>query len=120
MTEVEHHLRYIKAKGAFYPLCSHEIFDHEEWMVLEKYGHWFSGLVNGELTSFTLEQERFIRVFKGGEIAQSFHEKIWFKYLNRIEIEKKYGATMHTVYHLDGDTFYKREDGKKIRNRYNS
>lgn len=45
---------------------------------------------------------------------QTIEEKAWFKYLGRKAVEKKYGDRLKVKYQTEADTFYSREDKKKM------
>lgn len=108
------HLEYISERGLFSLDCSPKIFSHEEIQVIEKWGHWFHALLSGELKPFTGAQVRFIQVMNREVEPQTMEEKAWFKYLGRIAVEKKYGDRLGIKYSAEEDTFYSREDKKKL------
>lgn len=108
------HLEYISEKGLFTLDCSPKIFSSEEIHVIEKWGHWFSALLSGELKPFTEAQTRFLRVMNREVEPKTVEEKAWFKYLGRKAVEKKYGDKLNVKYQTEDDTFYSREDKNKM------
>jgi uncharacterized protein YifE (UPF0438 family) len=108
------HLEYLGHRGLFDINCSTAIFSPEEIQILEKWGHWFTALVAGDLKPFTEDQERFIRVMKREIKPETPHEFAFFKYLGRKAVEKKYGDSLSLKYEAEHDTFYSREDKKKM------
>ncbi len=118
MSSKERHLEYIRQKGSFSIDCSLAIFSSEEIEILEKWGHWFKALVDGELEPFTESQKRFIEVIGGSIDPFSLEEVAWNKYINRKIIEKESGDSLKASYIPENDTFYPREDIDKM-NRIN-
>jgi|GEM_PF-1411308 len=114
MDNRERHKEFIEEKGSFKIDCDLIVFSIEEIEILEKWGHWFESLVSGELTPFTEDQERFIKVISGDMEPFSLEEKAYFKYLGRKNAEKKYGDRLKIRYEATDNTFYSREDRKKI------
>ena len=114
MTIRNNHLSHIKLKGSFNIDCNRIIFSDEEIEILEKWGHWFEGLMSGELTPFTEAQVRFIKVINGESEPFSLEEKAYFKYLGRKSVEMKYGDRLKIRYEVTDDTFYSRDDKKKM------
>jgi uncharacterized protein len=108
------HLEFIAHKGLYDIDCDLKIFSPEEIQLIEKWGHWFMALVSGELKPFTASQERFIKVMKREVDPISLEERAWFKYLGRKAVEKKYGDRLKIRYETENDTFYSREDKKKM------
>jgi uncharacterized protein len=99
------HLEYISQHGLYSIDCNREIFTYEEMRIIQKWGHWFTGLVSGELKPFTDLQERFIKVMNGVLDPSSIEEIAWFKYRGRKAVEKKYGDQLKVQYALENDTF---------------
>ncbi len=58
------HLAYLNQKGTFDLEGDTAIFNNEEIEMLEKWGHWYKGLTDGELIPFTELQNRFVGVMK--------------------------------------------------------
>lgn len=110
------HLDYIQQAGEFKLNCKTDIFSTEELNILRKYGYWFEALVSQKLLPLNKAQERFIEVAKGAKKAESSHEKAWWMYQKRLEIERKLGDRLDNQYTWQsGDTFYNREMAKKMR-----
>ncbi|MBW1612893.1 MAG: DUF413 domain-containing protein [Deltaproteobacteria bacterium] len=118
MNTRKEHIEYIEVRGQFTIDCSTKIFSMEEIEILKKWGHWFTGLVSGELKPISEAQERFIDVINGEKEPFTTEEKTWFKYLGRKAVEKRYGDRLKVSYEAEVDTFYSREDKKKM-NRIN-
>jgi uncharacterized protein YifE (UPF0438 family) len=114
-TEKTTHKKLLKEKGEFKIDCSLAIFSEEEIEILKTFGHWFKALTEGELQPFTDLQKEFLLVARGEKDPVSLHEKAWFRYIRRKQIEKDYGDRLHVQHHLDGDTFYSREQVKQVR-----
>lgn len=68
--------------------CSREIFSEEEIAILEKYGNVFQKLMDGERAPQTDAQHRFIEVVHGLYEPKTTYEKVWGKYLWRLNWEK--------------------------------
>lgn len=113
-TKLEH-LNYVKEKGKFTVDCSHAIFTNEEIEILEKWGNWFMALTEGELEPLTELQTEFIKVAKGLRSPFSIEEKAWFKYQGRKRLEREKGEKFNLHYEPEDDTFYSRNDVKKLR-----
>ncbi len=113
MATKHNHLQYLKEKGRFKVDCGLVIFSREEIEILEKYGHWFQALTNGELQPITELQENFIRVAKGEKKPFSEFEQAWFRYLGRKRIEAQYGDSLNARYEPESDSFYNREMAKQ-------
>jgi uncharacterized protein YifE (UPF0438 family) len=114
MSSKEKHQEFIMQKGPFKIDCNLAIFSNEEIGVLERWGHWFKALVEDELKPFTESQKRFIEVFNGESDPFTLEEIAWFKYQGRKAVEEKYGDRLKVSYEEEVDTFYSREDWKKI------
>lgn len=115
MATKKDHLEYIKSKGKFILKCRHSIFSEEEIALLEKYGHWFQALTDNLLEPFNNEQKQFIEVANRKIKAETFEEKVWFKYLKRKEIEEKHGDILNHKPALEDDTFFSRDMAKSVR-----
>lgn len=109
------HLAYLKWKGTFDLEGDTVILNEEEIEMLEKWGHWYKGLTEGELTPFTELQERFVGVMKGEFQPFSLHELAWFRYLGRKRIKDKLGDRFNPHHHIEDDTFYSRDMYKQNR-----
>jgi uncharacterized protein YifE (UPF0438 family) len=66
---------------------SQEIFDSDELEILRRYGKQFERLMKGEREPQTPEQRRFLKVCKNELEPESSYEKVWWKYLKRLEWE---------------------------------
>lgn len=108
------HLAYLSDKGRFTIDCSHEVFSPEEIFVLEKWGHWFLALASGDLKPFTEAQERFIKETAEKKKTGTVYEIAWRKYRVRKQIEKEKGDRLKVKYTIEDDTFYSRDDKKKL------
>ena len=113
MVTKHEHLQYLKEKGRFTVDCVHVVFSPEEIEILEKYGHWFQALTNGELQPITELQENFIRVAKGEMEPFSEFEHAWFRYLGRKKAKEEWGESFNACYVPESDTFYSRDMVKK-------
>lgn len=80
MTGKGEHLEYISHRGLFHLGCDPTVFTKEEIDIIEKWGHWFTGLTSGELKPITEIQVRFIRVVNGELTAVTPEEVAWLKY----------------------------------------
>ncbi len=67
-------------KGGF-PVPNDPMLDAADRGVLSKFGHWMDALTNGTLQPTTPDQERFLRVHRGDEVASSPFEVAWVKLL---------------------------------------
>ncbi|MBU1014151.1 MAG: DUF413 domain-containing protein [Bacteroidetes bacterium] len=105
----ELHKNYLKQKGRFVVDCNTFIFSIEEIEILERYGHWFKAICNGDLEIFTERQRRFIQAMKGEREPFSPEEVAWHKYLGRKKVEAKYGDKFQYHYVPEEDGFYSRE-----------
>ncbi len=68
--------------------CSKEIFSTEEVSILERYGNQFQQLMDGDRLPMTDAQQRFIEVAHGECGPETIYEKVWWKYLWRLNWEK--------------------------------
>lgn len=109
------HLNYIASKGLFIVDCNKKIFSKEELELLSKYGHWFNALTSGELEPFTNQQMDFIMVARFNKLPITMEEKVWYKYLKRKQLETEDENKLFLQYHIEYDTFYKRDMAKKLR-----
>ncbi|GET22713.1 DUF413 domain-containing protein [Prolixibacter denitrificans] len=115
MTDRRIHNDYISQKGPFVVDCNHAIFTEEELKILERWGHWFQALTDGELAPLTKRQELFVEVANGKRDPVSVEEQAWFKYLGRKRIEQKMGDRLKVSYEYQDDGFYSRADAKELR-----
>tara|TARA_R110001606_G_scaffold152205_1_gene292897 strand:- start:525 stop:890 length:366 start_codon:yes stop_codon:yes gene_type:complete len=114
MKTKEEHIKYLKSKGEFKPICSLAIFSNKEIELLRKFGNWFIGLNNGELEPFNETQKKFIQVFENSLKPETFEEKTWFKYVGRLKLEKEKPEKFKLNYSVKGDDFYSRDDYYKV------
>ncbi|PKP32190.1 MAG: hypothetical protein CVU00_11945 [Bacteroidetes bacterium HGW-Bacteroidetes-17] len=103
------HKNYLKQKGRFVIDCNTVIFSIEEIEILERYGHWFKAICNGDLEIFTERQRRFVQAIKGEREPFSPEEVAWYKYLGRKSVEAKYGDKLQYHYVPEEAGFYSRE-----------
>ena len=66
---------------------SRDIFNPDEVEILERYGAQFGRLMKGERKPETPAQERFIKVCENEVEPETKWEKVWRKYLDRLEWE---------------------------------
>ncbi len=67
---------------------STDIVTHEEIEILRSYGRPFDRLMTGKLQPETEAQRRFVSVCRGEATPETEYEKVWWKYLQRLEWEK--------------------------------
>ena len=75
-------------RASFIFKCSKEIFSKEEVSILERYGNQFQQLMDGDRAPMTDAQERFIEVAHGKCEPETIYEKVWWKYIWRLNWEK--------------------------------
>lgn len=94
-----------------------EIFDPEEIEILEQHGRGFERLMKGELPPKTPERKHFLQVCRRTAEPQTIHERVWRKYLDRLEWESDPAnrAAMGARRHIDEGLAGTREDHKKMR-----
>jgi hypothetical protein len=63
------HLFYIQNRQPFKLKCKTVTFSNDQIEILEKYGHWFQALTEGEIEPITELQHEFIKVAKKRERA---------------------------------------------------
>ena len=92
--------------------CSRAIFSAEEIKILERYGHQFEQLTNGERQPETEAQEQFVEAARGRREAETIYERTWAKYMFRVkwEREPKNRAAMGDRRRMPND----REDWKRM------
>jgi uncharacterized protein YifE (UPF0438 family) len=64
-----------------------EVFSPEEIQILERHGRGLERLMKGELPVNTVDREHFIQVCAKRAQPQTIYEKVWRKYLDRLEWE---------------------------------
>jgi len=109
------HLRYIKEHGNYIVDCNRNIFSESELELLKKYGHWYKALQETTLLPLNEKHKHFIEVanFKTEPISE--HEKAWWKYLKRKEIETNCKDSLNKQYYANQDQFYNRDMHKQLR-----
>jgi uncharacterized protein YifE (UPF0438 family) len=118
MSTRQDHQNYIKAKGTFTIDCNRCIFSKEETEILEKWGHWFQALADGELDPLNEDQDHFVQVARMEAQPVTEFEHAWFKYTNRKRIEAKNPERFEKKdYHAATDPFYSREQAKQMKRR---
>ncbi len=76
-------------RGLFDIRCSRAIFTDNEIEILERYGRQFEHLISGVRTPETGAQKRFVEVSRGKREPDTEYERVWWKYLKRVEWEKE-------------------------------
>ncbi len=61
-----------------------EIFSRDELEALRHFGRALQRLMNGQRRPETPAQHRFVKVCRGEASPESFYEKLWKKYLDRL------------------------------------
>ncbi|EFX90972.1 hypothetical protein HMPREF0027_2011 [Actinobacillus ureae ATCC 25976] len=72
--------RYFDDKNYPRGFARHGDYTIRESQTLEQFGQACLALETGERSPVTAEEERFVAVMKGDEIAESIIEKSWLKY----------------------------------------
>lgn len=72
--------RYFDDKNYPRGFARHGDYTIRESQTLEQFGQACLALETGERSPVTAEEERFVAVMKGDEIAESIVEKSWLKY----------------------------------------
>jgi len=108
------HHSYLRQKGLFTIDCSVKIFTAVEIETLNKYGHWFMGLSNGDLEPFTKEQKDFTKIFMNNLLPETEYQKLWFKYLGRKQLELENPEKFKLDYQFKEEGFHTREDYFKL------
>ena len=93
--------------------CSRTPFSVHEVNILRRYGREFERLSNGERPPATAAQERFVDVSLGRHPPETVYERVWTKYLKRLDWEKDPAnrVTMGERRWMPND----REDWKRMR-----
>ena len=68
--------------------CSREIFSEEEITILKRYGKQLQLLADGVGTPRAKAQQRFAHVARGLVEPETIYEKVWCKYLWRLNWER--------------------------------
>ena len=76
-----------KPPPRFAILCSRATFSEDEIRTLERYGCRFEDLIAGRRPCRTPAQQRFVEVAKGQRDPETYYERLWRKYLVRLERE---------------------------------
>lgn len=113
MNSKEKHLSFIRIKEPFKLKCRTVTFNTDQIEILEKYGHWFQALTDGEIEPITAMQKEFIKVAKKEKDPISTFEWAWFKYLFRLEYESENKHIVEGDYRLEEDSFYNRDMAKQ-------
>jgi uncharacterized protein YifE (UPF0438 family) len=69
--------------------CDPKIFTSAEQQTLRELGNWFTALVEGKISPVTDAQRHFIQVSNGTAEPTTDFEKLWWRYKQRIELEKE-------------------------------
>ena len=101
------------ASDLFTLRCSEAPFSEDELDILRRYGTKFERLSNGERSPATEAQEQFVDVARGKRPPETVYERIWTKYIMRLEWESDPAnrATMGPRRRILDD----REDWKRMR-----
>lgn len=108
----ELHKNYIRYKGRFEIDCNTIIFSSEEIEMLEKWGHWYHALCNGDVELYSEKQRRFAQTANGEREPFSIEEQVWNKYLGRKKVEAKLGDKLEYNYVPEADNFFSRDLNK--------
>lgn len=108
----ELHKNYIRSKGRFEIDCNTVIFSSEEIGMLEKWGHWYRALCNGDVELYSEKQRRIVQTANGDREPFSIEEQVWNKYLGRKKVEAKYGDKLEYNYVPEADNFFSRDLNK--------
>jgi len=111
-TEIEKHKEYLR--HSFQIICSHRIVNAEEIEILHTYGAWMEALYLEKIKPITEKQKAFLKQIEKGTSPEATIGKAWFKYINRVEIEKKNGGLLKNQYAWIENSFYTREDYNKV------
>jgi uncharacterized protein len=79
-----------KDTGPFEMRCDKSVFDLDETAMLEKHGRALQQLMEGTRAPSTPLQKHFVFVCKGKGKAVTVFEKVWLKYLQRVEYEVRH------------------------------
>lgn len=95
------------------------IFNSKEIEILENYGMQFECLMKGDRAPQTPAQERFIRVCRDEIEPETKYEKVWWKYIKRLQWESDPGnrTAMGPPRKLPESFGGNREDWKTMRRR---
>ena len=93
--------------------CSREVFSEAEIETLERYGRQFADLTAGRRPPETPAQQRFVEAAKGQRAPETCYERVWCKYLERLEWQRdpRNRAAMGPPREVRDD----REDWKRMR-----
>ncbi len=100
------HINYLKQKGRFTIDCNSSIFSTEEIEIVQRYGHWFKAICDGDLEIITERQRRFVQAMKGEREPFSPEEVAWHKFLGRKKVEAKYGDKDEYDYMPEEEGYY--------------
>ena len=93
--------------------CSKAPFSEDELGILRRYGRELERLASGERPPATAAQERFVDAVRGRRPPETVYERVWTKYLTRLEWERDPAnrAAMGPRRRMPDD----REDWKRMR-----
>ena len=78
--------------------CSKAPFCEEELDILRQYGAAFERLSNGERAPATVAQEQFVDAARRKRLPETVYERVWTKYLRRLEWDKTPITTQHAPF----------------------
>ena len=88
---VEEEHKYVESlqSGGFRIDCNRSIFSNEEIDVLTKKGDWIFALINKRIVPQNEEDKRLLAVHNDEIEPETFLEKVWYKYKERIKFENE-------------------------------
>jgi uncharacterized protein YifE (UPF0438 family) len=90
-----------KLREPFTPACNTQVFSEAELELLERYGAWLGALMRGEIEPESERQRRFLLVCNGEIPPSGEVQKVWCKYLYRMQWEKANKEYMGTEQKAD-------------------
>ena len=104
------------ASDPFNIRCSEAPFSEAELDILRRYGRELERLASGERAPATAAQERFVDAVRGKHPPETVYERVWTKYLMRLEWEKDPAnrSAMGPRQRIPDD----REDWKRMRGQF--
>ena len=97
--------RYFDDKNYPRGFARHGDYTIRESQTLEQFGQACLALETGERSPVTAEEERFVAVMKGDEIAESIIEKSWLKYRTLTSKTKRIYTLSGNAGNDSGDDF---------------
>ncbi|SUT87147.1 Uncharacterized protein conserved in bacteria [Actinobacillus ureae] len=97
--------RYFDDKNYPRGFARHGDYTIRESQTLEQFGQACLALETGERSPVTAEEERFVAVMKGDEIAESIIEKSWLKYRTLTSKTKRIYTLSGNASNDTGDDF---------------